>query len=402
MTRLVAIKDLRTEYPGWVNPREFTGLSDKELDELAADIKTAGDAGEKGKIIDPPKVVQVRGPNGTIVELVIDGQRRVLAGSRVLPKHTEIEVVDLEDEPIDLTPEKADELMSKAIRMFHREGLSSYELSTVAERMRGNGRELADIARTLHRSDSWVSRMLKARSTASPKLLLAWRKAEITDEQFKDLASQKDKEAQDENTDATVENRLAGNKSEARSKLKELVESAKQKKAREKKEKLEAKAAEKAEKVRQKADAKQKAAEAKAAKKAGKNGKASAAPVVTGDQQDLWKPPAEKPKKPPAPNRVALEEIVSLAEKRPPTHEYVKGVIAGVRYALGQVELHELGKAWASWISRLGGSVGAKVITEPSKKVKAKARVVKAKVKEGSAKKRASKKRKADKVRKKR
>jgi hypothetical protein len=361
VTRLVPIKDLRIDYPGWVNPREFTGLSDKELDELAGDIKSAGDKGEKGKIIDPPKVVQIRSPDG-LVDLVIDGQRRVLAGLRVLPKGTEIEVVDLEDEPIDeLTPEIADDLTGKAIRMFHREGLSSYELSTVAERLRANKRELADIAAIIHRSESWVSRMLKARTTATAKLLAAWKKGEITDEQFKDLAAQKDAATQDATADQVIETRKSGNKAEARSTAKEIVETAKQKKAREKAEKVEAKARAKADKLRAKAEAK--AAKA-AKKKAGKatNGHAT----VTGEQQEMgWTPPPEvtKPKKPAAPPRVALEEIIALADKRPPTHDYVKGVIAGVRHATGGLELHQMAKPWAAWVSRVGGATASKKAT---------------------------------------
>jgi hypothetical protein len=366
--RTVLIGEIHLEAPNWKNPREFTGLSDKELDELAADIKAvrtqSTDKEKPSGIIDPPKVVKVKS-NGSFINLAIDGQRRLLAGSRVLPKNTPIEVIDLEDEPIDLTPEKADELTLKALRMFNREPLSSYELSTVAESMRTRDRPLRDISDAIHKSESWVSRMLKARSTASPKLMLAWRKGEITDEQFKDLAAQRDKEAQDKDTEEVVTARKSGDVTEARSKTKELVETAKQKKARAKAEKLAAKQAAKDAKARELADKKA----AKEAKKAGKGKSVTADagthPDVDPERANLkalakgWTPPVEKPKKPQGPSRAALEEIVALADKRPPTHDIVKGVILGVRYGLGLLEQHEFGKAWSAWVSRVGGATEA-------------------------------------------
>jgi ParB-like nuclease domain len=367
--RTVPFGEIHLEHHNWKNPRQFTGLSDKELDELAADIKSVRSQSDDKKasgIIDPPKVVMVR-QNGSHITLAVDGQRRLLAGARAgLSKSTPIEVIDLEDEPIELTPEKADELTLKALRMFNREPLSSYEISEVAQGMRDRDRPLAAIAEAIHKSESWVSRMLKARLTASPKLMGAWRRGEITDEQFKDLAAQRDAERQEQDTEEVVSARKVGDKTEARSKAKEIVETAKQKKAREKAERARLKQEAKEAKERERQAKK----DAKAAKKKGagvasdKNGAATAAPT--------WTPPpeAEKPKKPQAAPRVELEEMVALADKRPPTHDYVKGVIAGVRRALGLLEPHEFAKPYAAWIARIGGTAKMKVSPVASPKPK--------------------------------
>lgn len=349
MSRLVPFGDIHLEHKNWRNPRTMTGLSDKELDELAADIKAVrSENKEKSGIIDAPKVVQVNDGNGGVITLALDGQRRLLAGRRVpIPKNMMIEVIDLEDEPIDLTPEKGDELMLKALRMFNREPLSSYELAMVAKDMRSRDRDLAAIADAIHKSESWVSRFLKALDTATPKLVHAWKKGDITDEQFKDLAGQKDVAAQEKSTETVVEARKSGNKAEARSATKEIAETAKQKKAREKAEKLE--------KIKAAKEAKEREL---AAKKQAKLDKKNGTTTLTFANADAWTPPAEdtKPKKPVAPARVVLEEMVSLAEGRPPTHDFVKGIIAGTKHAIGLLGQDELGKPWVEWISRVGGA----------------------------------------------
>src|SRR5574337_74019 len=94
--RYIPLEDLKIEYPGWVNPRLFTGLSDDEIDELAENLK-------KNKIEVPPSVVRVRHKDSE-VNLVIDGQRRVLAARKVWPKDTRIEVIDLAESAIDPDP----------------------------------------------------------------------------------------------------------------------------------------------------------------------------------------------------------------------------------------------------------------------------------------------------------
>lgn len=372
-TAFVPLGQIETEHKLWKNPRSTTGLGDKDIGELAADIKAAATKDSpKGKIIDPPKCVQVKSVNGTTIWLAVDGQRRVIAGGTVLPKSTEIEVVDLYGEPIELTPDKCDELTSMAISMFHREPLSSFELSETAQRMRDEGRELAKIASVIHRSESWVSKMLKARSTASPKLLRSWASGEITDEQFKDLAAQKDAERQAKETEEVVETRKSGDKTEARTKAKEVKESVKAKEADTKK---------------------GKPALSEVERQSNKD--MAQAFIKAGGQTDPgWTPPADKPKKPPKPSQATIDELLAMADKRPPTHDFVKGVLAGVLYSQGMVELDDLPKPWAAWVSRVGGTVKKKA-DKPANKVKV---AKKASAKPVAAKKAAKASKKARKV----
>ena len=393
-SRFVTLGNLHTEHHNWKNPRTVTGLDDKAIAALAADIKEVRDQSEDPKkasgFLSPITVVQVKQPTGDVVDLSVDGQRRVLAAEYLkLPKTTLIEVVDLTgwNEPVDLTPDKADELTSVVMRMFNREGLSSFEVSEIAQGMRNRGKQLAEIAAKIHRSESWVSRILKARSAASPKLMLAWQKGEITDEQFKDLAAQRDTEAQAKNTDEVIEARKSGNQAEARTKAKEVVETAKQKRAREKAE-AEAKAkADREAKAKAKADAKaaKSAAKSKGAAPAAKqmvlNGTSTT--DIHNQERERLKGLAEKhnaqqakPAKATATPRAILEETVSMADKRPPTHDLVKGIVLGVRYALGITDPSEFPKQWGAWVARVGGTSAGK--KEPTK-VAAKAKVAKAK-----------------------
>jgi ParB/RepB/Spo0J family partition protein len=312
--RLVPLASLWLDHPKWTNPR--TLIDDDKLTELGESIKKDG-------ILDPPHVAQVK-VNGDIINLVIDGQRRGLAAKRVLPKTAMISVIDIVPEVIeDLTWEVSDQLMLKALTIgSKRESLTSYELTEVADRLRHRNRTGADIARALNKSESWVSRMLKARSTATAKLMASWKRNEITDEQFKELAAEKDQAKQADATKEVAEARKTGDKTEARTRAKEVSESAKR------------------------------TAPAKPPKVAKANGK----PAAEGPQVDLWKePPPVKPKST-APSKVVLEEMIGLADKRPPTHDYVKGLMDGVAYALGHKDPGDFGKAWHQYLARLGGT----------------------------------------------
>lgn len=327
--RLVRLSDLCLDHKHWKNPREFSGLDDPQIAELGADIKVRG-------IQDPPKVQQIRAAHGQITQLVIDGQRRVLAALEVLPKDTMIPVIDRTNEAIELTPEAADEIMLDMLAVVtYREGLSSYELSAVAERLRSRGRKLSEIAKAIKRDESWVSKMLSARSTATPPLMIKWKKGQVTDEQFKDLATVKEPEKQAEAVREVVKARESGDMAEARIRAKELAAGFKQ-------------------------DAKKSSTPA--------NGHA-AKPVVAGPQADMFddKKP-DPPKRTPMTSRIALEELVAMSDKRPPTHDYVKGIMAGVNYAIGEIGPEEFAKPWKAYLARIDGSGSGK------KKRKAKSR----------------------------
>jgi hypothetical protein len=332
--RYVKLADLIVDHTNWQNPRTITGLDDSEIAELGADIKARG-------IQVALNVQKITTKGGGVSNLVLDGQRRFLAASEFLPKDADIPVVDRSIEPIELTPEAADQLMLDVLAIgTKREGLSSYELSEVAERLRKRGRTLGEIGRAIGRDESWVSKILKARSTATTKLMHKWRKGEVTDEQFKDLAAVKDPEKQSEATKEVVKLRESGDQAEARVRAKEIAETAKR--------------------------------ETKTNGHA-TNGHSSVPKVaVTGDQvpmfEDRSKPAKPAPAKPEAKkmtSRAVLEDLLGLADKRPATHDYVKGVMDGVRFALGEIGPEEFSKAWKIYLARVDGK-------RPAKKAKAK------------------------------
>jgi hypothetical protein len=266
-----------------------------------------------------------------------------------LPKNAPIPVVDLSEDPIALTPEISDQLLDSALTSLRHEGLSSFELSAVAEGMQKRGRTLDVIGVGIGKSKSWVSRMLKARSTATPKLMIQWRKGEITDEQFKELAEVADPEKQIEETKKVVEARKSGDRAEARVLSKESKETERAGRP------------------------------AKVANGHAKAAPASARPVVAGEQRDLFgnAVTAAKPAGPKAPSKAAIEDLLAMAAKRPPTSDYVKGLLDGVRYSQGVLEPDKFGKAWMQYVSRIEGR------QRPAKKVKAKA-AFRAKVKKAA------------------
>lgn len=335
--RTVALKDLWLEAaPHWTNPREFSGLDAGELREMGESIKTKG-------IVDAVKVQKIL-VNGAVHDLVIDGQRRVMAGREVLPKGAPIPVVDLSEEPMELTPENCEKLLLLAFTTYEREGLSSYEISGVAERLAKRGKTGKLISAIVGKSESWISRMLKARSTATPQLLLKWRKGDVTDEQFKDLAAETDPEKQADKTKDVVEARKSGDKTEARTRAKEVAETA------------------------------------KAAKKPAKNDKPTVPPAVSGKQQDIFtrtdapdpKPTPAKDDKPKMRSRAVLDDMLHMAEQKPPTSDIVKGIMMGVKYTCGIMEAHEFGKAWDEYVRRASGAPKPAKKSKPTKPPKAK------------------------------
>jgi hypothetical protein len=335
--RYVPFEDLYLEYKFWANPRSQTGLDDQSIQDLAASIlsgtKSSGDDEEAltthAGVRVPLEVVMVRA-NGSFINLVIDGQRRHRGIEAAdLPPDTLVPVIDLEPEPIEWTREVANAYLLRALEAVGtRAGLSSFELSESAQRLRESkdaesDKEytLAKIARSIGRSESWVSKILAARKAASPKLLHSWKTGEITDEQFKDLASQKDTTRQRADADAVVRARQAGDKGGARTLAKE--------------QKLVAKAA------------KPPAATA-ATKGATPAGKAT--PATWSDVPPKAKAPDRKP-----PAFAVVEDFLGLAKKRPPTHDYVRGLMDGARWAVGLMDASKFGKPWEAYMRHVQG-----------------------------------------------
>lgn len=336
-TRWVRLSDLILEYKHWKNPRSHTGLDKESLTELMNSIEenTSAPLGDEDSeaaphagIRSPLEVVTVRAGNGQVITLVIDGQRRYYAAEALKIPGLLVPVVDLEPEPVELTAELAAKYLSMALdTVGTRAPLSSFELAESATRLRDSRNEatgrdytLAEISKIIHRSESWVSRFLKAMSNATPVLLQKWRRGELTDEQFKDLASARDPEEQAAKAAEVAEVRKSGDKAEARTLAKEQSETAK---------------------------ARSKAADSKGgAAKPSSKGKGK--DKDKGEQLEI---PPTPPKKPPA--NAIIEDILSLATDNPPTHEYVKGIMDALRYARGHMDSAEFAKPWGTYLQHV-------------------------------------------------
>jgi len=344
----VPLASLWLEHDKWVNPR--TIINENEVAALAMSVKEHG-------VLVPLVVVRVRIPNGEAINLVLDGQQRVLASRQVLSQDDPLPVRYAREGVIeDLTWDVSDQLLAIALDVgIRRTALSSYELCETAERLRNRGRTGTEIARMINRSETWVSRMCKARLNATAMVLARWRRGDLTDEQFKDLAQEKDPAEQAAKAKAVVDARKSGDKGEARMLAREGAASAKAKAEREPKH------------------------APKSAKDRAADKPATATKGKTADKRELEQlpmpevpPPAPPPKALPM-AKVMLEEIVAMGVQRAPVHDYVRGVIDMAAAALGQKDMATLAKPWAQYLSRLGGT-GTKKADKAGKKAARKAK----------------------------
>jgi hypothetical protein len=341
--RLVDPHELELEHPNWHNPRTITGMSKEDIGELAADIKTRG-------MRVRPLVLQIKNGDGKIHNLVIDGQRRTLAGRIAWPKGYEIEVEDYTQDPVDLTQETATKIMLHILRdVTTRSGLGSYEQSSVAVQLKDQGVSVAKIAAAIGRDASWVSRFLAAREKASGKVLDDWRAGVITDEQFKDLAALPAAK-QAVMLEKTEELRSQGGKGKAEARA--IVKEAKADHQR-------------------RTDLKQLARDAKETKRGAPPDRVTKKSQPALDPKILTAPP--KPAgKPAMTSRVMLEEIVAMADKKPPLHDYMKGLMDGVRHALGLRSPADFATPWHTYLSRLPGTRSPALRASSRANVKAK------------------------------
>lgn len=384
--RWVPLGDLQIERKFWKNPRLFTGLDDADIQALAGDIQVKTTSDEKDMfagITEPLLVVQIKA--GKNIELlVLDGQRRYLATQVAFPQKNDgvlVPVVDREPEPVEWSQALAQRYLREVLKVVTlRQGLSAFELSESAVRLRasndedtGNVMSLVKIAGIIGRSESWVSKILGARAVASPKLLERWRKGEISEEQFRDLATGTKGAEQDQAADKVAEARAGGDKAGARQSAKEKKEIARRE-TQAKKDK--AKADKEAAKAKKKAD-KQAARDARKQNKGKGKGKGKkGSSVVSGQQADLPLAPASQDPKPaPAPPKakpmqgVIIDDLIAMTEKKPPTHDLVKGVILGVLVASGRMDMSGLPKQWHQYINHVSGTAPAK---PPKKRGKSK------------------------------
>ncbi len=360
--RWTRIGDLLLEYKFWTNPRTFTGLDEVAIQALANDILAKSSTTETAVVAgiqEPLLVVQIRGANGDIDELVLDGQRRLRAAHVAkLGDDALVLVRDREPEPIEWSQAVSRKYLKEVLTVVGlRRDLSAYELSEAAQHLRGakdldSGKELtlAQIAAAIGRSESWVSKILTARTSASPKLLHRWKRGEISEEQFRDLATGiKAPEEQDKAAAEVTETRKSGDKGEARRNVKEQKERAR---IADKEKRDSVKKA--------KADAKAKAKADRAAAKASKKEKGKK-PAVMGPQADLPiaaapKPAAPTPPKPKTMSPAIVEDLLEQARRKPPTHELVKGIILGIQAGTGRLDTGDLPKPWHTYIHHLSGT----------------------------------------------
>lgn len=160
---------------GVPNAREFQGLSDESIQELAESIAQYG--------LKYPITV-VKRQNGKIA--IVDGERRwraiawLVANGRWDPKKKiKVEFV-----------EETDDLQIVGLIVnIQREGLSSYEIAAALTKIRVERNwSQTDLAEKVHKSKAWVSRILTAFDAAVPVLKDAWKTGKIPKDTVYDLA----------------------------------------------------------------------------------------------------------------------------------------------------------------------------------------------------------------------
>lgn len=326
----------------WKNPRTATGLDADSMAALRSSIEDGtrqelGEGDGPGSILlgikEPLKVIQVIEPGGAVRILVIDGQRRYLASKAIGNDDALVPVVYIEPEPVMLTKELVTRLLMIALdTVATRAGLGSYELLDSARRLRDGGCKLAEIALRIGRSESWVSKMIKAYDAAHTSLVLSWRRGAVTDEQFKDLAGLSEQDVKE-----VISAREQGDLAGARALAKEAKAKA--------------------------------GAKADTPTELNEDAPPKPARTVRGPQQEL---PGTKPK---PPSRAVMDDFLSMPAKVPVTSDYVKGLFDGALYATGQKDPKTFAPAWGAYLTRHArASVGAKEVKAKPDEKPAKAR----------------------------
>lgn len=319
--RWAPLHTLVTKVGNVSNVRTVTGLDAASIEDLAKQILDAGR-------IEVPLIVQKVVYAGKMHEFLWDGQRRNLALEHLLSKKKIdkdflVPVIDRRPDAVDADDPGfiADVITSQLGIALDREGLSTYELCAAAAQLLKAGKNQAQVAKAIKKSESWVSRMLKAWKHATEDLRTALRDGRITDEQFKDLAEVKQPEKQVEATRDIVDMRANNDRGGAVATARVIAET-----HREPKDTKKAKAA-KPEKA---------AAAAKAVEKV--------------------KVPEVKPA-PPAPAKLSKADIADIAklrqERSGAKHAYVRGVCDAAALFLGLIDEKDLKTPWHAYIKAL-------------------------------------------------
>lgn len=314
------LSSLVLEHEHYANPRTFTGLTETDIAQMADSIAAGRSEACPSGIEVPLLVVKVKGEDGSIKNVVFDGQRRTLGAREVFKKKpdTLIPVKYMTEGPVELDWKIADDLLLRALKVgIQRRDLSSYELSEVCERLRNRDtKTLAAIGDAIGKSESWVSRILSARKKAAPETLKAWRENKLTEEQFRDISTKTTAAEQPELVAETKRLKEEGGR-EARSEARNVVRE-------------------------------------KTGKKAQTKHEGSAAPATERK----------------APAKAELEALVAMGESKTPTDAYVKGVFEGVRYALGLSHPDHFARPWGVYMARVQGTPKPKAKKAAKKKGK--------------------------------
>lgn len=339
--RSVALSDLHLTFPGWRNPRFKTGLDPKDLKEFGTELKHRG-------LKSPPTVQKIKTPDG-FINLLIDGQRRklgmVAAG---FGDDYMVPVVDHIDEILEPTKANFGRLLLDALSMGNnRESISSWELVENAKLLKAeNDFSVKSIGQAIGRDSTWVSKMLIAADGAATPLLETWKSGELPDELFRELALLPEKQ-QTPKMEEVIRLRAEGDKGLARAIAMEAANEVRQARADDP-----TKPGPKVGAAKERHEA---AKEAKAAKAAAKSGKPVPMPKKEAD---------DKPK---PPSRAVMEEFVAVLKPRA-TSDYLKGLLHGGLYALGEKDPKKFEKGWHRMISRIERGPFAPGKDEPAPK----------------------------------
>jgi ParB/RepB/Spo0J family partition protein len=170
-------KDLAENKSGFDNPREKFDLN--RIKELAADIKAQG-------LLYPLQVWPTE-YEGKGVNVVVDGERRRRAIALLIDSGDWPEGRGIDCRIIDAKTQKDAQYVALSGNI-QREELSSYETARAMTQLKVMGDSQQAIAERLNKSETWVSRKLKAYDAASPGLRRAWKNGQLPDDTVEDLA----------------------------------------------------------------------------------------------------------------------------------------------------------------------------------------------------------------------
>lgn len=163
---------------GFANPRVRVDM--REIGELAESIATEG--------LLYPLCVWETTVDGERVNVVVEGGRRWRAIGKLLKEKR----WTLADE-VPIRVIKAQTVQEARVVALvgnvHRVDLSSYEVARSMAELRSDGMKQKDIARTIKKSKSWVSRKMAAWDHASPTVTGAWKAGWLPDEDVEALSS---------------------------------------------------------------------------------------------------------------------------------------------------------------------------------------------------------------------